>query len=555
VYVDDGVSNTLSAGFACSGSNTFSYTSAATSADGTYKFTLYQENTSTGIVSASTVFTWVRDTSAPSAPTVTTPSVSPYTSGGNLSLSGGCENNATVNLSGASTQSTVCSNNSYAFLVIQSVDSTYNFALSQTDRAGNVSTSISRQWIRSTAVDPAPTITSPSVSPYSSKDRTLILAGGCITGRTVTLGGAGVTASDVVNPAGSLAQACVSSAYSFTISKSTDGTFALALVQGNSNSAGLNWTVDSVAPNTTLTSTPAATNLQSDSVFTFSSDDATATFQCSLDSAPFSTCLSGVKYALTNGTHSLSVRAVDALGNFDPSPASYTWTQSAYKTIALYHFNTGVPFADSGTPSWNNLTNNSTTDYVSGKFGYAREFASVTGSSPPRNLSAPHSQSLGLLRSTFSAEAWVKLSSLPGSNDAVVISKMGAGGQFGWELGFYKSGSKYYVYADLSGNGTSNSTAKSVLSATEVSGLTSGWNHVALTFDSGAVRIFFNGVQKVSSTLRFATVFDNSSTPFVIGAANGQNGLLGWIDEVRLSQIVRWTANFNPSAMFEYSPD
>ncbi len=61
--------------------------------------------------------------------------------------------------------------------------------------------------------------------------------------------------------------------------------------------------------------------------FTFSSDDTTATFECSLDGATFAACFSPINYTgLSDGSHTFQVRARDAAGNADPSPASYTWT-------------------------------------------------------------------------------------------------------------------------------------------------------------------------------------------------------------------------------------
>jgi hypothetical protein len=50
-------------------------------------------------------------------------------------------------------------------------------------------------------------------------------------------------------------------------------------------------------------------------------------FACSLDGAPFSPCTSPKTYsALTEGSHTFSVRATDAAGNTDATPATRTWT-------------------------------------------------------------------------------------------------------------------------------------------------------------------------------------------------------------------------------------
>ncbi|MFT3713585.1 MAG: Ig-like domain-containing protein [Archangium sp.] len=91
--------------------------------------------------------------------------------------------------------------------------------------------------------------------------------------------------------------------------------------------AAYTWNVDTVAPDTVITSTPPAVSNSSSGTFAFNSPDATATLQCSLDGAAFTACTSPrTVTGLTDGSHTFRARAVDAAGNLDATPASYTWT-------------------------------------------------------------------------------------------------------------------------------------------------------------------------------------------------------------------------------------
>ena len=84
---------------------------------------------------------------------------------------------------------------------------------------------------------------------------------------------------------------------------------------------------DATPPETTITSGPAGTTTTPSATFSFVSDDAGATFECSLDGAVYSPCASPKGYtSLADGTHEFRVRAVDAAGNRDASPAGRSWT-------------------------------------------------------------------------------------------------------------------------------------------------------------------------------------------------------------------------------------
>jgi hypothetical protein len=91
------------------------------------------------------------------------------------------------------------------------------------------------------------------------------------------------------------------------------------------------WTIeDTVPPETSIDSGPQGTVASASASFTFSSNKAGSTFECSLDGSPFGGCSSPQPYSgLADGPHTFEVRAIDAAGNVDPTPASRGWTVDA----------------------------------------------------------------------------------------------------------------------------------------------------------------------------------------------------------------------------------
>jgi len=91
--------------------------------------------------------------------------------------------------------------------------------------------------------------------------------------------------------------------------------------------ASYSWTIDTIPPNTTITSSPPNQSNSSSATFSFSCSEASCTFECQMDSGGYSACTSPKTYTgLSNGSHTFYVRARDAAGNVDGSPAQYTWT-------------------------------------------------------------------------------------------------------------------------------------------------------------------------------------------------------------------------------------
>lgn len=74
-------------------------------------------------------------------------------------------------------------------------------------------------------------------------------------------------------------------------------------------------------PETTITGGPSGDTPLGAASFTFTSDTG-RTFECQLDGAAFTACLSPLPVTVTEGAHTLAVRAIDDQGLADPSPAT-----------------------------------------------------------------------------------------------------------------------------------------------------------------------------------------------------------------------------------------
>jgi len=80
---------------------------------------------------------------------------------------------------------------------------------------------------------------------------------------------------------------------------------------------------DKKAPETTIVKGPKARSHKRTAKFRFVSSEAGSTFQCKLDKKPFKPCRSPKKYKrLKPGKHVFQVRAIDAAGNRDKTPAT-----------------------------------------------------------------------------------------------------------------------------------------------------------------------------------------------------------------------------------------
>ena len=82
---------------------------------------------------------------------------------------------------------------------------------------------------------------------------------------------------------------------------------------------------DSDPPTAGITSGPGSTSGHS-ATFAFGSNESKSTFQCSLDNGAYSACTSAKTVTgISDGKHTFNVRAIDLVGNVQPTPTSATF--------------------------------------------------------------------------------------------------------------------------------------------------------------------------------------------------------------------------------------
>lgn len=116
---------------------------------------------------------------------------------------------------------------------------------------------------------------------------------------------------------------------------------------------------DTHAPETQITANPETIAKSRTATFRFTSNEAGVTYQASLDGAAFVEVSNPVTFQnISDGRHTLRVRAVDAAGNTDATPASFSWTIDATPpappVIVAVSEDRG-PVADDGITSDNTL--------------------------------------------------------------------------------------------------------------------------------------------------------------------------------------------------------
>jgi hypothetical protein len=205
--------------------------------------------------------------------------------------------------------------------LVVSGTTTHTLLLRATDRAGNVSQPVSYSWWADATPPKTWITTGPSGVGTSGAFH-------------VEFGGSddtsGVTFECRLNSA---AFAPCTSPYDGTVGEGR-WVFQVRAVDavGNADPAppASTWTVDQTPPDTIIVGHPTVYANSQNAAFTFAGTDnvpGSLSYQCSLDAGPWFACVSPytVRQSLSAASHSFQVRAINAAGLIDPTPARWDW--------------------------------------------------------------------------------------------------------------------------------------------------------------------------------------------------------------------------------------
>ncbi|MEO8061555.1 MAG: hypothetical protein ABI821_02280 [Pseudomonadota bacterium] len=114
--------------------------------------------------------------------------------------------------------------------------------------------------------------------------------------------------------------------------------------------ASSRWIVSTPAPDTILFASPPPFTRLATATFSYGPVEPGSTFEARLDGAPFATVSTAITYNdLGQGTHTFTVRARNAAGIADPTPATYTWAVDNTPPSARIVFPTNNSYTDAET--------------------------------------------------------------------------------------------------------------------------------------------------------------------------------------------------------------
>jgi len=304
--------------------------------DGSHSFNVRATDSNAQTDPSPAVANWTVDTAAPAPPTLTLSAASDtgasssdgVTADTSPTFTGTAEAGSLVTLRANGTQLGTALTNGAGYWSMTTEDLTegsHTVTATAGDQAGNDSgASPGLLLVIDTTPPSVPVIIDPAAD-LATQDRDLAVGGTATAGVEVRVLDATSTAATT--------KADGAGGWSATLTDLPDGVHPIAAVTadaaGNTSDASptRTVTVDNLAPDTTITDAPPDPAARTTASFSFSSTQSGSTFECSLDDAPVATCASPQSYDdLAGGAHTFAVRAVDAAGNVDATPATYSWS-------------------------------------------------------------------------------------------------------------------------------------------------------------------------------------------------------------------------------------
>lgn len=188
-------------------------------------------------------------------------------------------------------------------------------------------------------------------------------------------------------------------------------------------------------------------------------------------------------------------------------------------------------------------SNNDPTFGVAGKFGTAVAF---DGNNDYGRIRDNQQSSLDGM-AALTIDAWVNPSVLSGSAD--IVSKWSS------SSAVHRS---YRLYISADGSVTidlRNGLTKAVSATTNTGAIVTGtWTHVAAVYDGSKVYLFVNGLLAMTP-VNYNGGIGNGNSEFRVSGSGGSS-FHGSLDEVRISDVARWTSNFplptGPNGIISY---
>jgi large repetitive protein len=294
------------------------YTSLA---DGSYTFQVKAIDSAGNEDPTPAQYTWTVDSTPPPAPVVVTPANGSRTTDTTPTLSGTAEPNSTVTVYVDDVPARVLTadgSGNWSFDSADLLEGQYTVYATATDAANNTSVRSNTNTFFIDLTEPTTIIVSKPAERSNSPSATFDFSSNesPVTYECSLDNGAFTLCSDPVT---------------FNSLAEGNHTLRVRAVDGAGNRDSTpetyTWTVDLTPPETTIVSGPPSPTNSTEAMFDFSSNESPVTYECSLNGAAFAPCSDPVTLTnLTEREHTLRVRAVDAAGNVDPTPASYTWT-------------------------------------------------------------------------------------------------------------------------------------------------------------------------------------------------------------------------------------